>query len=325
MKYNLFSFDSPFMQFMNRIGRNIILNLLFVVTCIPIVTIGAASTAMYTVTLKQAKNEEPYIASTYFKAFKENFRQSTILWIIWMFGIALLYVDFRALMGRDTFIANVMRIMLIIVIILAYMMLSYTFPLQATFYNSVRHTLQNSFFISIQQIKKTIPILIIPVAGIAITLISYFALYFGVLLWLFLGFATCAQLKSKYFVEAFDFYINPPQEEPAEEEDEEYSDEADYEEAPAEDIWKTLANAESSEETVSASASTDASEEITVDFPLNVPDDMELNSEESSVEESESETPAEEYTSEDPSDEIPDSAEVLEQLKRFKRFHKDSK
>lgn len=239
MKYFLFHPDSPFIQFLNRIGRLIILNLLFVVTCIPIITIGAASTAMYSVTLKQAKNEEPYITRKYFQAFKENFLQSTVLWIFWLIAIVLLYVDFRVMQGRTSTFAWIMRIALYAVMLLAYMVMSYTFPLQASFYNTIRQTLKNGFFISIWHIKKTIPILLIPIAAIVITLLTSFTLYYGILLWIFLGFACCAQLKSHFFVQVFDTYINPP-------EDEVYDDEEYYE--YAEDEYAEEAAEEVSEE-----------------------------------------------------------------------------
>lgn len=225
MKFEFLSYDSPFMQFMNRFGRLIILNVLFLLCCIPIVTIGAASTAMYTVTLKQARNEEPYVVRTYFQAFKKNFLQSTLLWIFWLIIIALLYTDFKVMYGRPGFLPSVMRIALYLVILLADMTLSYTFPLQASFYNSMKQTIQNAFLISIRHFTKTIPIVCIPIAGVVIVLLTNFTLYWGLFIWLFIGFAMCAQLKSHYLAQVFDFYINPPEEPVYDEEyDQEYAE-----------------------------------------------------------------------------------------------------
>lgn len=72
----------------------IILNLLFLLCCIPIVTIGPAITAMYYVTMKMVRNEEAYIARSFFKSFKENFKQGLGIWLIALVLIILEFMDF---------------------------------------------------------------------------------------------------------------------------------------------------------------------------------------------------------------------------------------
>ena len=74
--------DSPFMQFMNKVADLMILNLLTIVCMIPIITTGAALTAMHYQVLKIVRDEECYIVKGYFKAFRENFKQSTAIWLI---------------------------------------------------------------------------------------------------------------------------------------------------------------------------------------------------------------------------------------------------
>ncbi|MBO5999901.1 MAG: YesL family protein, partial [Lachnospiraceae bacterium] len=69
---NLFSMDSPLMKVLSRVADLLILNLLTVVCCIPVITAGAAFSAMYYVLLKMVRGEEGYIVKQYFKAFKEN-------------------------------------------------------------------------------------------------------------------------------------------------------------------------------------------------------------------------------------------------------------
>ena len=58
------------------------MNIYFVLTSIPIVTIGASFTALYTVTNKMVNDDEGPVKDEYFKAFKSNFKQSTIIWLI---------------------------------------------------------------------------------------------------------------------------------------------------------------------------------------------------------------------------------------------------
>lgn len=82
--------DNPVMQFITKIVYSVYLNVLWFICCIPVVTAGAATTALYYVTLKMAKNEEGGITKSFFKAFKENFKQSTIVWLILLaLGIVL--------------------------------------------------------------------------------------------------------------------------------------------------------------------------------------------------------------------------------------------
>ena len=68
--------DSPFMRVLGRIADLMIINFLTILLCIPVVTAGAAFTAMHYVMLKLVRDEEGYIVKQYFKSFKENFVQS---------------------------------------------------------------------------------------------------------------------------------------------------------------------------------------------------------------------------------------------------------
>ena len=89
----IFSPDSKFMQAMARIADLVILNLLFLVSCIPLVTIGAASAALYTVCFRIGTDREQGVCRSYFRAFRENFRQGTILWLILVLFIIAGFVN----------------------------------------------------------------------------------------------------------------------------------------------------------------------------------------------------------------------------------------
>ena len=108
---SLFNMDSPIMRFLSRVCDIMILNILCIVFCIPIITAGASVTAMYTVTLKMVRGEESYIFKGFLKAFKENFKQSTIIWLILLVIGALLAFDFRAVNMLPAALQNVFRIL----------------------------------------------------------------------------------------------------------------------------------------------------------------------------------------------------------------------
>ena len=88
-----FSMDNKFFTFMNKVADLCILNIICLVCCIPIVTAGASITAMYYVTLKMVRNEEAYIVRSFFKSFKDNFKQATIINLIMIAVGAILYLD----------------------------------------------------------------------------------------------------------------------------------------------------------------------------------------------------------------------------------------
>ena len=90
----LFDMDNKFFRFMGRLADLCILNVLCILCCIPVVTAGASITAMFYVTMKMVRNEEAYIARSFFKSFKENFRQATVINIIMLVIAGVLYVDF---------------------------------------------------------------------------------------------------------------------------------------------------------------------------------------------------------------------------------------
>ena len=78
----LFNVDGPVLQFVNKIVYSVYLNILWFLCCIPVITVGASTTALFYVTLKISKNEEGNITKAFFRSFRQNFRQGTLIWLI---------------------------------------------------------------------------------------------------------------------------------------------------------------------------------------------------------------------------------------------------
>ena len=89
----LFNMDNKFFSFMGRAADLFMLNVVFVICCLPVVTIGASLTALHYVTLKMARNEESYIIRSFFKSFKQNFKQATGMWMLFLVAFFILSVD----------------------------------------------------------------------------------------------------------------------------------------------------------------------------------------------------------------------------------------
>ena len=148
--------DNPIMRGMGRLADFIILNLLWVVCSIPIITIGASTTALYTVMLKLVKNEEGYIAKGFLKAFKENFKQSTIMWIIFLLISIVFVVDFASIKLMSDKIGGILQILFLFMGALLTAWMVYAFALQARFVNTVKNTLKNAMILVFAKLPFTV-------------------------------------------------------------------------------------------------------------------------------------------------------------------------
>lgn len=92
--------DNPFFRFMGRLGDLVVLNLLWTLCCLPVVTAGASSTALWYVARKIAAKEDYTVSRDFFRSFRQNFRQALAVWIILLVLLALTAADF--LIGANT-------------------------------------------------------------------------------------------------------------------------------------------------------------------------------------------------------------------------------
>ena len=82
MLQGIFNYDNPVWRFIGKLGDLMILNILWVICSIPIFTMGASTTAVYYVTMKLVRGDDGYTLRNYFKSFKENFKQATVIWLL---------------------------------------------------------------------------------------------------------------------------------------------------------------------------------------------------------------------------------------------------
>ena len=157
----IFSMEGPLMQGLTKFADLIILNVLTIICCIPVVTVGAAFTSLHYVCLKMVRGEECYIVKDYFKAFKSNFKQATAIWLIFMVAIFVFVMDIVVMYVAEVqfhFLIRALVLMLGIVVTSTFL---YVFPLQAKFANPVKQTIINAFKASILQFPKTIVMIIL--------------------------------------------------------------------------------------------------------------------------------------------------------------------
>lgn len=201
---DLFDINSKFFAFLIRILDLVILNILFILCCLPIITIGASFTALYTITLRMIRNEDNYIVKDFCKSFKENFYQSTVIWIIALSFIIMFYLSLRAL----PLVSNILILSLFIIGFFTFScVVSYVFPITARFYNNIITILKNSLLMAFSNIPLTIPIVILntlPIICLTIDM-RVFAAYASIAT--IIGFSLTAFINSYILEFIFKKYI----------------------------------------------------------------------------------------------------------------------
>lgn len=204
----LFRMDSPLMRFLTKIADLMVLNILFCVTSIPLITIGASWTALYSVTLKMVRDEEGSVSRSYFRSFRQNFRQATLLWLGVLVVLALLVLDIRVLNGMAEGTApGLLRVGVEILALLGIMVLQYLLPSLARFEASLADTLKNACMMALAHLPKTALMTAAAVGAVWITLINNTTIAIGLMVWPLIGFSLMAFGNSGILRKIFDNYV----------------------------------------------------------------------------------------------------------------------
>lgn len=168
-----FQLDSPLMNFLNKVADLMWLNVLTMVCCIPIITAGASFTALHYMALKIVRNEECYITRGFFKSFKENFKQATIIWLLLLLVVLVLGGDFYIIMKSGIDFHIVIKVIIMAAAVLVLFTAVFVFPVLAKFDNTVKRTIKNAFVMSILQFPRTLLMIVMYVVPIVVALLSY--------------------------------------------------------------------------------------------------------------------------------------------------------
>lgn len=200
-----FNPDSPLMRFLTKLADLMILNLLFLLSCIPVATIGAAWTALYYVTMKMVRDEEDSIVRGFFRAFRRNWKQATILWLMVLGLGAVIVLDIRFLnaMG-DSATAAAMKTAVEILGVLGLMVLQYLFPGLARFEASTGNTLKNACLLAVGNLPKTLLLSGAAVGAVYLSCWSNLTISVAIVVWVLMGFALMAYGNSGVLVKIFD-------------------------------------------------------------------------------------------------------------------------
>lgn len=199
MKLNV---ESPLFQFINTACSFIALNIVFIITCIPVITIGSAVTALYQVTLKEARNEGGYLIRPYLHAMKENFKISTPAFLFYLLAGSVLFFNmsfwsaYGGAVGAVFLLAAAAGFLMLVISAL------YTFPLLARFDNTWLQTLKNAYPVAMSHRRTTLLLLLFHVLAAAL---FYYAsparIFMGII-----GFSFLSYCSSYVLVRVFQEY-----------------------------------------------------------------------------------------------------------------------
>ena len=158
-------FDNKIVDGIAKIADLILITLYFALTCLPVLTIGAAMTSLYYVIHKSFFRGRGY-TTEYFKAFKSNFKQSTVSWLIYIILFGVLSMDIyitRQIPADSTF--AVAPYFFLVLFVLTIVWAIYHFAYIARFENELKQIFKNSAIIMIANLGWSLLILAI-VAGL---------------------------------------------------------------------------------------------------------------------------------------------------------------
>ena len=205
----MFKPDGPFFNVLARIMDLIILNVLWMVCCLGIITIGPATTALYSVLFKIREKKDYSVTAQFFLEFKNNFRHALPGAIALVLAAFLLYIDFRVVFYDKTFTLSFMSSLFWVVLVIAFAYFSWLFPLIAKFENTAKGHFHNARLMMLRHLPMTV---IITVLNLLPWLLAYFqpvlTLQNMLLFWLFIGFALIAYVNALLLYRCFYQYFD---------------------------------------------------------------------------------------------------------------------
>ncbi len=199
--------DNPVTRALGRLCDLAVLNILWLVCCIPIVTIGASTSALYSVMLKFVRNEEGYIVKGFLKGFKENFKKSTIIWLIMVALGIIVVVDLWAISSMHLGALDILfRGALIFVGFMVLCVSVYALPMTARYENTIKQTLKNSVILSVAKLPYTILMCIVSFGPIIIAFLDARLMVLGMLVGVMIGEAAVAWVNSHFLRKIFTIF-----------------------------------------------------------------------------------------------------------------------
>lgn len=200
----LLNIDSSVMRIMALFADLIILNTLFILTSLPVITIGASFCALQTSLQKILHQKKGSVVKNYFKSFKINFKQATIFFTTLSLLTFILFCDFRLVGHLPLLLSFLMRTVAFIGTLILALLIVYGFSYIGRYKNSLKKTVYNLLLISIQNWFQSLFLLIFNGFIIYFSFTSPYALLTMIYFLTFGGFSVINLVNSIMIKQVFD-------------------------------------------------------------------------------------------------------------------------
>lgn len=208
--------SNPLFKGLDVLGNVFVLNILYVIFSLPIITIGASTTALYYVSIKMVRQKEGPIAKDFIRAFKTNFKQATAAWAVIAIANLLLWASYIYINNFTGPSATLYIIVFAIEAVLFLLVLPFLFPLISCFENTLWNTFKNAFWLAVSNLGSWLKIILAWSAPAALSIIYPVIFLNTWYLWLLVIFGFTAYGTSfsinKVFQKVSDSQKNNPQE-----------------------------------------------------------------------------------------------------------------
>ena len=201
---DLFNLNSRVMQGLAMVTNLVALNILWLICCIPIFTIGASLTALYDVVFRLDTPREGKVFSAYFLAFRKNFKQSTPTWLLLLAVIAVSCVNMVYFSNMSGTFGYLLFLISAAILVNGILVLSYVFPLISQFDNTFFNTLKNSLLLCVANLPRALLIAVINCFPWALMLLHLYTFIQIGFIWFSLYFAAAAYFNSRVLMKVFD-------------------------------------------------------------------------------------------------------------------------
>ena len=202
---NLLNLESPLMQMLTRIGDMILLNVLFLICSLPVITFGASLAALHKMLQEIVYDVDSSTVKGFFRAFRANFKQATVVWLFMLLIFVSLFCDYLLIITyfSGTEAVKWMLILLAVLAVLVICVISWLFPLLVRYENKLRQLLNNAIILSIIKLPRTIGLVALTLMPLIILSLSLNVFIQTLIFWVFIGFSFITYMQVQLLKSVF--------------------------------------------------------------------------------------------------------------------------
>lgn len=200
---NLLGYNSPLISLLTKISQLFMINILWILCSVPIFTVGASTAALYSVTMAMAEKRGGNVFVSFFRAFKQNFRDGVAVFLLMSGIFTVLAADLYVIMTYE-FPGWPLAVGLLgLLTVLFLMVWSLVFPLTAKYHNSPGGLIRSALILTLQYFYRVLFMTVMNVLPLIAYLMSPSVFLELSIYWVLIGFAVTAYLNSIIVLQIF--------------------------------------------------------------------------------------------------------------------------